>query len=127
AVRASSGLTAEALCAPAAAVTITASNVETRMRLPRFMYRKLQRIEFANLDFIRFFSSCSLCRSQRHLNLPLVSLLRPGRNHAVAARVRDRLPQMLVLIFENQHQRALLRHVSSEQFHRRLQVVVGKS
>src|SRR6266851_8670468 len=54
-------------------------------------------------------------------------LLRPGRNHAVAARVRDRLPQMLVLIFDNQHQRALLRHVSSEQFHRRLQVVVGKS
>jgi hypothetical protein len=54
-------------------------------------------------------------------------LLRPGRNRAVAARVRDRLPQMLVLIFENQHQRALLRHVSSEQFHRRLQVVVGKS
>src|SRR5216684_1889167 len=34
---------------------------------------------------------------------------------------------MLVLIFENQQQRALLRHVSSEQFHRRLQVVVGKS
>ena len=52
-------------------------------------------------------------------------LLGPGRNHAVTARVRDRLPQMLVLIFENQHQRALLRHVSSEQFHRRLQVVVG--
>jgi hypothetical protein len=34
---------------------------------------------------------------------------------------------MLVLIFEEQHQRALFRHVSSEQFHRRLQVVVGKS
>jgi hypothetical protein len=32
------------------------------------MYRKLQRIEFANLDFIRFFSSCSPCRSQRHPN-----------------------------------------------------------
>src|SRR5580704_5914634 len=58
---------------------------------------------------------------------PRALLLRPGRNHAVAARVRDRLPQMLVLIFEKQHQRALLRHVSSEQFHRRLQVVVGKS
>src|SRR5580704_14593351 len=58
---------------------------------------------------------------------PAALLLRPGRNHAVAARVRDRLPQMLVLIFEKQHQRALLRHVSSEQFHRRLQVVVGKS
>src|SRR5579864_9002493 len=28
---------------------------------------------------------------------------------------------MFVLIIENQHQRALLRHVSSEQFHRRLQ------
>src|SRR5580704_8018720 len=54
-------------------------------------------------------------------------LLRPGRNHAVGARVGDRLPQMLVLIFENQKERALLRHVSSEQFHRRLQVVVGKS
>ncbi len=53
-------------------------------------------------------------------------LLGPGRNHAVAARVRDRLPQMLVLIFENVHQRVLLRPVSSEQFHRRLQVVVGK-
>jgi hypothetical protein len=34
---------------------------------------------------------------------------------------------MRVLIFEKQQQRALLRHVSSEQFHRRLQVVVGKS
>ena len=33
--------------------------------------------------------------------------------------------QVLVLIIKNQHQRALLRHVSSEQFHRRLQVVVG--
>src|SRR5215831_6037845 len=54
-------------------------------------------------------------------------LLGPGRNHAVAARVRNRLPQMLVLIFENVHQRVLLRPVSSEQFHRRLQVVVGKS
>src|SRR5215470_11236857 len=54
-------------------------------------------------------------------------LLRPGRNHAVAARVRDRLPQMLVLIFENVHHRILLRPVSSEQFHSRLQVVVGKS
>ena len=54
-------------------------------------------------------------------------LLRPGRNHAVGARVRDRLPQMLVLIFENQHQRVLLRHVFSEQFHVCLQVVVGKS
>src|SRR5580704_8475881 len=51
---------------------------------------------------------------------PRALLLRPGRNHAVAARVRDRLPQMLVLIFEKQHQRALLCHVSSEQFHRRL-------
>src|SRR5580693_4254396 len=57
---------------------------------------------------------------------PAALLLRPGRNHAVAARVRDRLPQMLVLIFEKVHQRALLRHVSSEQFHRRLEVVVGK-
>jgi hypothetical protein len=54
-------------------------------------------------------------------------LLRPGRNHAVAARVRDRLPQVLVLIFENQHQRVLLRHVFSEQFHPCLQVLVGKS
>jgi hypothetical protein len=27
---------------------------------------------------------------------------------------------MLLLIFEDQHQRALLRHVSSEQFHWRL-------
>src|SRR5579859_7057034 len=54
-------------------------------------------------------------------------LLRPRRNHAVAPRVRDRLPQMLVLIFENVHQRVLLRPVSSEQFHRRLQVFVGKS
>src|SRR5215467_2935301 len=34
---------------------------------------------------------------------------------------------MFVLIFENVHQRVLLRPVSSEQFHRRLQVVVGKS
>ena len=38
-----------------------------------------------------------------------VLLLRPGRDHAVAARVRDRLPQMLVLISEKQHHRALLR------------------
>ena len=54
-------------------------------------------------------------------------LLRPGGNHTVGARVRDRLPEMLVLIFENQHQRVLLGHVFSEQFHGRLQVVVGKS
>jgi len=32
------------------------------------MYRKLQRIEAANLDFIRFFSSCRPCRPQRHPN-----------------------------------------------------------
>src|SRR6185369_9671968 len=56
-----------------------------------------------------------------------VLLLRPGRNHAVTARVRDRLPQMLVLIFENVHQRVLLRPFPSEQLNRRLQVVVGKS
>src|ERR1700678_2052652 len=54
-------------------------------------------------------------------------LLRPGRSHAVGARVRDRLPQMLVLIFENQHHRVLLGHVFSEQFHLCLQVVVGES
>src|SRR5215468_5152107 len=53
-------------------------------------------------------------------------LLRPGRNHAVAARVRDRLPQMLVLIFENVLDRVRLRPVSSEQFHCGLQVAVGK-
>src|SRR5262249_59059130 len=58
---------------------------------------------------------------------PAALLLRPGRNYSVAARVRDRLPQMLMLILENQHQRVQLRHVSSEQFHRRPQVVVGKS
>src|SRR6202035_4774739 len=49
-------------------VTITAPNVETRMRLPRFMYRELERIEVANLDFIRFFSCCRPCRPQRHPN-----------------------------------------------------------
>ena len=38
------------------------------MRPPRFMSRKLQRIEVANLDFIRFFSSCRSCRPQRHPN-----------------------------------------------------------
>src|ERR1051326_4572563 len=54
-------------------------------------------------------------------------LLGPGRNHAVAARVRDRLSQMLVLIYENVHQRVLLRPVSAEQFHRCLQVAVGES
>jgi hypothetical protein len=32
------------------------------------MCRKLQRIEVANLDFIRFFSSCRPCRPQRHPN-----------------------------------------------------------
>jgi len=32
------------------------------------MYRKLWRIEGANLDFIRFFSSCTPCRRQRHPN-----------------------------------------------------------
>src|SRR5215471_21136540 len=42
-----------------------------------------------------------------------VLLLRPRRDHAIAARVCDRLPQMLVLIFENEHERALLRHISS--------------
>src|SRR5216684_6185928 len=47
-------------------VTITATNVETRMRSPRFMRRKLERIEVANLDFIRFFSSCRPCRPHRH-------------------------------------------------------------
>jgi len=32
------------------------------------MHRKLQRIEVAHLDFIRFFSSCRPCRPQRHPN-----------------------------------------------------------
>src|SRR4029077_14471051 len=64
-------------------------------------------------------------RALRTLRRRGALLLRPGRNHAVAARVRDRLPQMLVLIFEDVHQRVLLRPVSSEQFHRRLQVVIG--
>src|SRR5260370_32975986 len=59
---------AGALCVPAAAVTITASNVQTRMRPPRFMYRKLERIEVANLDFIRLLSSCTPCRRQRDPN-----------------------------------------------------------
>src|SRR5258707_13847201 len=66
-------------------------------------------------------------RARNTLRRRSALLLGPGRNHAVAARVRDRLLQMLVLIFENEHQRALLRHVSSEQFHLRLQVVVGES
>ena len=35
---------------------------------PRFMRRKLQRIEVANLDFIRFFSSYTPRRPQRHRN-----------------------------------------------------------
>ena len=34
----------------------------------RFMYRKLEHIEVANLDFIHFFSSCRPCRPQRHPN-----------------------------------------------------------
>src|SRR4029077_10107835 len=34
---------------------MTASNVETRMRALRFMFRKLERIEVANLDFMPFF------------------------------------------------------------------------
>jgi len=55
------------------------------------------------------------------------SYLDQGGTTPLLARVCDRLPQVLVLIFENQHQRALLRHVSAEQFHRRLQVVAGKS
>jgi len=54
-------------------------------------------------------------------------LLGPGRHYAVGARVRDRLPQMLVLICEDVHHRALLGPVSSEQLHSRLQVGVGKS
>gem|GEM_PF-5160980 len=47
---------------------------------------------FGKLRFLLLhsvFSPCRLWRSQRHPNLPLVSLLRPGWNHAVAARVRD--------------------------------------
>src|SRR5215471_19318201 len=72
-------------------------------------------------------SSILLPRRREMSVPPPALLLRPGRNHAVAARVRDRLPQMLVLIFENVHHRVLLRPVSSEQFHSRLQVVVGKS
>src|SRR5215472_12549510 len=62
-----------ALCVPAAAATITASNAETRMRPPRFMRKNRQSIEVANLDFIRIFSPCRLCRSQRH----------PKRAHSV--------------------------------------------
>ena len=54
-------------------------------------------------------------------------LLRPGRDHAIGARVRDRLSQMLVLISEKQHHRALLRQVMSEQFRRRLQVAFRES
>src|SRR5215831_14230465 len=57
----------------------------------------------------------------------VVLLLGPRWSHAVAARVRDRLPQMLVLVFENVHHRVLLRPVPSEQLHRGLQVMVGES
>src|SRR5579863_899499 len=61
AFRASVELMAGALCAPAAAVVITASNAETRMCPPRFLCRKLQHIEVPSLDFIRFSSSCKRC------------------------------------------------------------------
>ena len=54
-------------------------------------------------------------------------LLLPGERRTSSEFTAYRLPQMLVLIFENQHQRVLLRHVPSEQFHVCLQVVVGKS
>jgi hypothetical protein len=52
------------------------------------------------------------------------ALLGPGPNYAIAARVGDRLAEMFVLIFEKQHQRTLLGHVSSEQLQRRLQFVL---
>jgi len=52
-------------------------------------------------------------------------LLGPRWNHAVGARVRDRLSQMLVLILEDVQYRVALRPVLSEQFHRRPHVVVG--
>jgi len=46
---------------------------------------------------------------------PRLRPIRPRANHAVAARVRDRLPQARVLIFENQHQR-VSSSCPSEQF-----------
>ena len=54
-------------------------------------------------------------------------LLRPGRDHTIRARVGDSLPQMLMLIFENEHYRILFGHVTSEQFHRCLQILFGGS
>src|SRR5260221_14012886 len=59
------------------------------MRLPRFMYRKLWRIEGANLDFIRFFTSCGHCRPQRHPNantfLAMLTSLRSADSPATVA------------------------------------------
>ena len=51
------------------------------------MCRKLQRIEVANLDFIRFFSSCRPCRPQRH-----PTPIRSWRCHIVQRPLRQILP-----------------------------------
>src|SRR6202020_3547267 len=92
-----------ACCALALSVSPTRKQLNTRSRL---------RIMGSSPCFIN--STGALCGENRARPRAAL-LLRPGRNHAVGARVRDRLSQMLVLIFENQHQRVLLRHVCLEE------------
>src|SRR5438309_8352220 len=99
-----------ALCPPASSVRLPATAnlriVAALIQIPRirtqFSFSGLPSCPpLTRLRWMRRVVIASAARSRRG-----ALLLRPGRNHAVAARVRDRLPQMLVLIFENQHQRA---------------------
>ena len=54
-------------------------------------------------------------------------LLRPWRHDAIGSCVGNRLAEVLVLIAEQEMYGLLLRHIASEQFHRRLQVCVRQA
>src|SRR5215831_2429978 len=53
-------------------------------------------------------------------------LLRPWRYDTVGARIGDRLAEVLMLVREQVADSLFLGHISTEQFHRRLQVGVRK-
>src|SRR5690242_8053911 len=99
-------------------VKITKSYLVTILRFVAALIhipRIRSQFSFANLPPCRparLFPGCVGCEGslshRRRPNHPAALLLRPGRNHSVAARVCDRLPQMLVLISEDGPNRTFL-------------------
>src|ERR1700683_2099390 len=92
--------------ADAAGVDCCALALSVSPRRKQHNIRSQLRIMRSSPCFIK--STGALCDENRARPRAAL-LLRPGRNHAVAARVRDRLPQMLVLVLEDQVRRVPLR------------------